>query len=35
VRRIPEAERIYFKKVAEAKEAGLAACPVCEPWEPA
>jgi TatA/E family protein of Tat protein translocase len=35
VRRIPEAERIYFKKLAEAKEAGLAACPVCEPWEPA
>ena len=35
VKRIPEAERIYFKKVAEAKEAGLATCPVCEPWEPA
>jgi len=35
VKRIPEVERLYFKKVLEAKEAGLAACPVCEPWEPA
>jgi TatA/E family protein of Tat protein translocase len=34
-RRIPEAERIYFKRVADAKEAGFAGCPVCEPWEPA
>jgi Tat protein translocase TatB subunit len=34
VNRIPEAERLYFKKVAEAKDAGFAACPVCEPWEP-
>jgi TatA/E family protein of Tat protein translocase len=33
--RIPEAERVYFKRVAEAREAGLAACPVCDPWEPA
>jgi sec-independent protein translocase protein TatA len=33
-RRIPEAERIYFKRVAEARETGLAVCPVCEPWEP-
>jgi sec-independent protein translocase protein TatA len=34
-KRIPEAERTYFKRVADAKDAGLAACPVCEPWEPA
>ena len=34
VARIPEAERTYFKRVADAREAGLAACPVCEPWEP-
>jgi sec-independent protein translocase protein TatA len=35
VRRIAEPERLYFKRVAEAKEAGLQACPSCEPWEPA
>ena len=35
VRRIPEPERAYFKRVAEAKEGGLQACPSCEPWEPA
>jgi sec-independent protein translocase protein TatB len=35
VRRIPEAERNYMKTVTEAKEAGLATCPVCEPWQPA
>ena len=34
-RRIAEPERVYFKRVAEAREAGFAACPVCEPWEPA
>jgi|SRR5436190_3811913 len=33
--RITEADRVYFKRVADAREAGLAACPVCEPWEPA
>lgn len=33
--RIAEAERVYFKRVAEAREAGYATCPVCEPWEPA
>lgn len=31
--RIPEAERVYFKRVSEAREQGLATCPVCEPWE--
>ena len=35
VRRIPEPERNYMKTIAEAKEAGLTTCPVCEPWEPA
>jgi TatA/E family protein of Tat protein translocase len=34
VRRIAEPERTYFKRPAEAKEAGLQACPSCEPWEP-
>jgi TatA/E family protein of Tat protein translocase len=34
-KRIPEPERVYFKRVAEAQEAGYATCPVCEPWEPA
>ena len=35
VRRIAEPERAYFKRAAEAREAGLQACPSCEPWEPA
>ena len=35
VRRISEPERVYFKRVSEAKEAGYVACPSCEPWEPA
>jgi TatA/E family protein of Tat protein translocase len=34
VKRIAEPERVYFKRVVDAREAGLAACPVCEPWEP-
>ncbi len=33
-RRITEPERTYFKRPAEAKEAGFQACPSCEPWEP-
>src|SRR5262245_34409364 len=33
-RKIAEPERVYFKRVAEAKEAGFSTCPVCEPWEP-
>ncbi len=33
--RIPEPERVYFKRVSEAKEQGFTTCPVCEPWEPA
>lgn len=35
VRRIPEADRAYYKTVAEAKEGGFLPCPSCEPWEPA
>jgi TatA/E family protein of Tat protein translocase len=35
VRRIPELERTYMKTIAEARDAGLTTCPVCEPWEPA
>jgi TatA/E family protein of Tat protein translocase len=31
--RIPERERVYFKRVSEAKEQGFTTCPVCEPWE--
>ena len=34
VKRMAEAERQYFKRVADAKDAGLLGCPVCEPWEP-
>ena len=33
--RIPELERVYLKRVAEAREQGFIECPVCEPWEPA
>jgi Tat protein translocase TatB subunit len=33
VKRIAEPERVYFKKVTEAREGGFAACPACEPWE--
>jgi TatA/E family protein of Tat protein translocase len=35
VGRIPEADRIYMKSVADAREQGFSTCPVCEPWEPA
>lgn len=34
-RRIAEADRVYFKRMAEAQEAGFGPCPSCEPWEPA
>jgi len=34
-RRIAEADRVYFKRTAEAQEAGFSPCPSCEPWEPA
>ena len=32
--RISEAERVYFKRVADARDQGFSPCPVCEPWEP-
>lgn len=35
VKRIPEADRVYFKQLADARDCGLSTCPVCEPWEPA
>jgi Tat protein translocase TatB subunit len=35
VKRIPEIDRIYLKRVAEAREQAYGTCPVCEPWEPA
>ena len=35
VARIPELDRIYLKRVAEATEQGYLTCPVCEPWEAA
>jgi TatA/E family protein of Tat protein translocase len=35
VKRIAEPERVYFKRVAEARDAGYLTCPSCEPWEPA
>jgi TatA/E family protein of Tat protein translocase len=31
--KIAEADRVYFKRLAEAREAGLETCPVCDPWE--
>jgi sec-independent protein translocase protein TatA len=34
-RRIAEPERVYFKRVAEARDAGFVPCPVCDPWEAA
>jgi sec-independent protein translocase protein TatA len=33
VARIPEAERAWFKHVADARDQGLVTCPACEPWE--
>jgi TatA/E family protein of Tat protein translocase len=34
VPRIPEIDRVYFKRVAEAREQSYGTCPVCDPWEP-
>jgi sec-independent protein translocase protein TatA len=34
-RRVAEADRVYFKRVADAREAGFLSCPTCDPWEPA
>jgi TatA/E family protein of Tat protein translocase len=33
--RIPEVDRVYLKRVADARDQGFAECPVCAPWEPA
>jgi TatA/E family protein of Tat protein translocase len=35
VARIPEIDRVYLKRVGEAREQAYGTCPVCEPWEPA
>jgi sec-independent protein translocase protein TatA len=35
VARISEVDRVYFKRLADAREEGARECPVCEPWEPA
>lgn len=35
VPRIPEADRVYFKSVSDARDQAFSTCPVCEPWEPA
>jgi Tat protein translocase TatB subunit len=34
VRRIPDIERVYMKRLADAVDQGYVKCPVCEPWEP-
>lgn len=33
--RIPEIDRVYMKRLADALDQGFMKCPVCEPWEPA
>jgi len=33
--RIAEPERVYLKRVADARDQGFTECPACEPWEPA
>jgi TatA/E family protein of Tat protein translocase len=35
VKRITEVDRVYLKRVADARDQGFVECPVCEPWEPA
>lgn len=35
VPRIPEVDRVYLKRVADARDQAFTECPVCEPWEPA
>ena len=34
LRKVSEADRVYFKRVVEAREAGFVNCPACDPWEP-
>lgn len=33
--RIPDLDRVYFKRVADARDQGFVECPACEPWDPA
>ncbi len=33
--RIPEPDRVYLKRIADARDQGFVECPACEPWEPA
>ena len=35
VPRVKEADRVYLKRVADARDQGFVECPVCVPWEPA
>jgi TatA/E family protein of Tat protein translocase len=35
VARIPEADRLYWKRLGDAEGEGFVRCPACEPWEPA
>ena len=35
VARIAHADRVYWKRMADATGEGLMTCPACEPWEPA
>ncbi|MBI1845417.1 MAG: twin-arginine translocase TatA/TatE family subunit [Candidatus Rokubacteria bacterium] len=32
---MPEMDRVYLKRVTDAKDQGFMECPVCEPWESA
>jgi TatA/E family protein of Tat protein translocase len=34
VARIAEIDRVYLKRVADARDQGYGNCPACEPWEP-
>jgi TatA/E family protein of Tat protein translocase len=34
VTRIPQGERVYWKRLVDARDQGSMNCPVCEPWEP-
>jgi Tat protein translocase TatB subunit len=34
VRRIPDLDRVYMKRIGDAVDQGYVKCPVCEPWEP-
>jgi Tat protein translocase TatB subunit len=34
VRRIPDLDRVYMKRISDAVDQGYVKCPVCEPWEP-